>query len=122
MGNRLSKIATRTGDAGETGLGDGRRVPKDAARVQAMGDVDELNSALGVLLAEKLPAAIRAALLEIQHPGPFHAESGAGATARCPACHPQRKAAAVEGVHPARRLASRGARTSGAHSLPSRRA
>jgi cob(I)alamin adenosyltransferase len=67
MGNRLSKIATRTGDAGETGLGDGRRVPKDAARVQAMGDVDELNSALGVLLAEKLPAVIRAALLEIQH-------------------------------------------------------
>jgi cob(I)alamin adenosyltransferase len=67
MGNRLSKIATRTGDAGETGLGDGSRVPKDAARIQALGDIDELNSALGVLLAEKLPAPIRAALLQIQH-------------------------------------------------------
>lgn len=68
MGNRLSKIATRTGDTGDTGLGDGRRVPKDAARVQAMGDVDELNSALGLLLAEKrLPAGVRAALLEVQH-------------------------------------------------------
>jgi cob(I)alamin adenosyltransferase len=67
MGNRLSKIATRTGDAGDTGLGDGRRVPKDAARVHALGEVDELNSTLGLLLAEKLPAALRAALLEIQH-------------------------------------------------------
>ena len=67
MGNRLSKIATRTGDAGDTGLGDGSRVPKDAARVQAMGDIDELNSSLGVLLAEKLPAPLRAALLQVQH-------------------------------------------------------
>jgi cob(I)alamin adenosyltransferase len=66
MANRLSKIATRTGDAGETGLGDGSRVPKDAARVEAMGDIDELNSALGVLLAEKLPAPLRAALLQVQ--------------------------------------------------------
>ena len=67
MGHRLSKIATRTGDGGETGLGDGRRVPKDAARIQALGDIDELNSTLGVLLAEKLPAGVRKALLEIQH-------------------------------------------------------
>jgi cob(I)alamin adenosyltransferase len=67
MGNRLSKIATRTGDAGETGLGDGSRVPKDSARIQALGDIDELNSALGVLLAEKLPADVRAAFLQIQH-------------------------------------------------------
>jgi len=67
MGNRLSKITTRTGDRGETGLGDGTRVPKDAARVQAMGDIDELNSALGVLLAEKMPKAIRDALLRVQH-------------------------------------------------------
>lgn len=67
MGNRLSKITTRTGDRGETGLGDGTRVPKDAARVQAMGDIDELNSALGVLLAEKMPKAIRDALLQVQH-------------------------------------------------------
>ncbi|MBS7663794.1 cob(I)yrinic acid a,c-diamide adenosyltransferase [Pseudomonas lalucatii] len=52
MGNRLSKIYTRTGDAGETGLGDGRRVPKDHPRVEAMGELDGLNSQLGLLLAE----------------------------------------------------------------------
>ena len=67
MGNRLSKIATRTGDRGETGLGDGRRVAKDSTRVQALGDIDELNSSIGVLLAEKMPAGLRATLLEIQH-------------------------------------------------------
>ena len=67
MGNRLSKIATRTGDKGETGLGDGRRVAKDSARIQALGDIDELNSSIGALLAEKMPAALRRALLQIQH-------------------------------------------------------
>ncbi|MGI4858765.1 MAG: cob(I)yrinic acid a,c-diamide adenosyltransferase [Janthinobacterium lividum] len=67
MGNRLSRITTRTGDDGTTGLGDGRRVPKDAARVIALGDVDELNSQLGVLLAEALPDALRATLAQIQH-------------------------------------------------------
>ena len=67
MGNRLSKIATRTGDKGETGLGDGSRVPKDAARIRALGDIDELNSCIGVLLAEKMPAAVRKALLQVQH-------------------------------------------------------
>jgi cob(I)alamin adenosyltransferase len=67
MGNRLSKIATRTGDRGETGLGDGTRVSKDSARIQALGDIDELNSSIGVLLAEKMPAQLRAALLHIQH-------------------------------------------------------
>jgi len=67
MGNRLSKIATRTGDGGETGLGDGSRVAKDSARIQALGDIDELNSCIGVLLAEKMPAALRESLLEIQH-------------------------------------------------------
>jgi len=67
MGHRLSKIATRTGDRGETGLGDGSRVAKDSARIRALGDIDELNSALGVLLAEKLPARVRGALVEIQH-------------------------------------------------------
>lgn len=67
MGNRLSKIATRTGDAGTTGLGDGSRVPKDALRVHAMGDVDELNSNIGLLLCEELPAPLREALLRIQH-------------------------------------------------------
>ena len=66
MGHRLSKIATRTGDAGETGLGDGRRVAKDSARVAALGDIDELNSAIGVVLAEALPQAAREALQAIQ--------------------------------------------------------
>jgi cob(I)alamin adenosyltransferase len=67
MGNRLSKIATRTGDDGTTGLGDGRRVRKSDARIAAIGDVDELNSQLGVLLAEPLPDDVRAALETIQH-------------------------------------------------------
>jgi cob(I)alamin adenosyltransferase len=67
MGNRLSKIVTRTGDAGETGLTGGARVPKTHARVQAMGDVDELNSQLGVLLAQKLPEGLRATLTRVQH-------------------------------------------------------
>lgn len=67
MGNRLSKIYTRTGDDGTTGLGDGTRVSKDDARVEAYGTLDELNSVLGVLLAEKLPADVTAALQPIQH-------------------------------------------------------
>jgi cob(I)alamin adenosyltransferase len=67
MGHRLSRIATRTGDDGTTGLGDGRRVGKDDARIAAIGDVDELNSQLGVLLAEPLPDDVRAALVSIQH-------------------------------------------------------
>ena len=67
MSNRLTQIATRTGDDGSTGLGDGQRVPKDHLRVQAMGDVDELNSQLGVLLAEPLPADVRDLLVVIQH-------------------------------------------------------
>jgi cob(I)alamin adenosyltransferase len=67
MGNRLSKIVTRTGDAGTTGLGDGSRVTKDCLRIDAIGEVDELNSTLGVLLAEELPQDIRDALLGIQH-------------------------------------------------------
>ncbi len=67
MANRLTQIATRTGDDGTTGLGDGTRVPKDHLRVQAMGDVDELNSGLGVLLAEPLPEGVRELLVVIQH-------------------------------------------------------
>jgi cob(I)alamin adenosyltransferase len=67
MGHRLSKIATRTGDDGTTGLGDGRRVLKDDARIAAIGDVDELNSSLGVLLCEPLPTDIRDALTSIQN-------------------------------------------------------
>ena len=64
---RLSKITTRTGDAGETGLGDGARVPKDSARIHALGDIDELNCALGLVLAEALPEAVSRVLLEAQH-------------------------------------------------------
>ena len=67
MGHSLSKITTRTGDNGDTGLGDGTRTGKHSARVAALGDVDETNSALGVLLAEALPESVRAALLAIQH-------------------------------------------------------
>ena len=68
MGNRLSRIYTRTGDDGTTGLGDGTRVAKDSPRVEAFGTVDELNSAIGVLLAiPDLPPAVSAALTEVQH-------------------------------------------------------
>jgi cob(I)alamin adenosyltransferase len=67
MGNRLTQIATRTGDNGTTGLGDNQRVSKNSLRVHAMGDVDELNSNLGVLLCEPMPDDVRALLVEIQH-------------------------------------------------------
>ncbi len=67
VGNRLSKIYTRTGDDGSTGLGDGTRVGKDSARVDAYGTVDELNSALGVVLACEIPDAVRASLTRVQH-------------------------------------------------------
>jgi cob(I)alamin adenosyltransferase len=67
MGQRLTQIATRTGDDGSTGLGDGSRTRKDSLRVAAMGDVDELNSTIGVLLTEPLPDDVRAELLDIQH-------------------------------------------------------
>lgn len=67
MGNRLSKIATRTGDNGSTGLGDGSRTDKDSLRIQAIGDIDELNSQLGLLSCDKLDPALREILLSIQH-------------------------------------------------------
>lgn len=67
MGNRLSKIATRTGDDGSTGLGDGSRTGKDSERIAALGDVDELNSFIGVLLCEDMPADLREELVSIQH-------------------------------------------------------
>ena len=67
MGQRLTQIATRTGDDGTTGLGDGTRVAKNDLRVAAMGDVDELNSNLGLLLVEPLPDDIRELLVVIQH-------------------------------------------------------
>ena len=67
MGKRLTQIATRTGDDGSTGLGDNTRVSKDSARPHAMGDVDELNSHLGLLLCEPLPADVRELLFDVQH-------------------------------------------------------
>lgn len=67
MGNRLSKIMTRTGDDGTTGLGDGSRTAKDSLRIVALGDVDELNASIGVLLTEALPDNLSATLIEIQH-------------------------------------------------------
>ncbi len=68
MGNRLSKIYTRTGDDGTTGLGDGSRIPKDSARVEAFGTVDEANSAIGVVLAhDSISPAVRHCLTEVQH-------------------------------------------------------
>lgn len=67
MGNRLSKIYTRTGDTGTTGLGDGSRTTKDSARVAAMGDVDELNSLIGVILCEDMPVEVRELFTGIQH-------------------------------------------------------
>ncbi len=66
MGNRLSKIYTRTGDNGETGLGDGTRIPKDHPRIEAIGDIDELNCHLGVLLSTALPGSLQRNLTEIQ--------------------------------------------------------
>ena len=67
MGNRLSKISTRTGDKGTTGLGDGSRVDKDTLRVEAYGTVDELNSSVGLVLATDLPDVIRDCLTRTQH-------------------------------------------------------
>ncbi len=67
MGNRLTKIYTRTGDAGTTGLGDGTRVDKDSLRVEAYGTTDELNSVIGMVLAVEIPQAVRDVLTEIQH-------------------------------------------------------
>ena len=67
MANRLSQIATRTGDAGTTGLGNNQRVSKNSLRIHAMGDVDELNSHIGLLLCDPLPADVRELLVDVQH-------------------------------------------------------
>ena len=67
MANRLTQIATRTGDNGSTGLGDNTRVSKNHLRVHAMGDVDELNSSIGLLLCEDMPTGVRELLVEVQH-------------------------------------------------------
>ncbi|MBK7720544.1 MAG: cob(I)yrinic acid a,c-diamide adenosyltransferase [Simplicispira sp.] len=67
MGKRLTQIATRTGDDGSTGLGDNTRVPKFHPRIAALGDVDELNSHIGLLLCEPMPAEVRELLVDVQH-------------------------------------------------------
>jgi cob(I)alamin adenosyltransferase len=67
VGHRLTKIYTRTGDAGQTSLTGGARVDKDSARIEAIGDVDELNSVIGVVLAHELPLDVRVCLTEVQH-------------------------------------------------------
>jgi len=67
MAHRISRVYTRTGDSGTTGLADGARVPKDSPLIEAIGAVDELNAAIGVLTAEALPDAVRACLLDVQH-------------------------------------------------------
>ena len=67
MAHRLSKIYTRTGDAGTTGLSDGTRVDKDAPRIEALGTVDEINSVIGLLLCDDLPAGVRSCLQNVQH-------------------------------------------------------
>lgn len=67
MGNRLSKIYTKTGDDGTTGLGDGSRVAKDSARVAAYGTVDEANSCIGLVLATEIPDGVRSLLVSVQH-------------------------------------------------------
>lgn len=67
MGHRLTKIYTRTGDNGSTSLGDGTRVSKDNLRIAVIGEIDELNSCIGVLLAENLPTEVKACLTDIQH-------------------------------------------------------
>ncbi len=118
MGNRLSKIYTKTGDDGTTGLGDGSRVAKDSARVGAYGTVDEANSCIGLVLAGEIPDDVRSLLVSVQHQLfdlggelciPGHAaifdadidrlEAAAGRL--------QRAVAGVEGLHPARRRRSR---------------
>ena len=67
MGNRLTKIYTRTGDKGSTGLGDGSRTDKDDPRIEAIGAIDELNSALGLLLSHELPENMQERLSRVQH-------------------------------------------------------
>jgi cob(I)alamin adenosyltransferase len=67
MGHRLTKITTRTGDAGQTGLTGGERVDKDSARIEAIGDVDELNSAIGLVLAHDVPPEVHECLIQVQH-------------------------------------------------------
>ena len=133
MGNRLTQIATRTGDDGTTGLGDNTRVSKNSLRVHAMGDVDELNSRIGVLLCEDMPQAVRLLLVEIQHqlfnlggelsiPGYELLKPEAVLALDEALASPQRRTAAPAGVHPAGRHAGRGAGPRVPHGCAARRA
>jgi cob(I)alamin adenosyltransferase len=132
MGHRLSKIYTRTGDAGTTGLGDGSRTAKNSARVAAMGDVDELNSLLGVILCEDLPADVRELLVGIQHDlFDLGGELCIPGSALLKATQPARLEAAIDRYNAdlgplkefilARREPIRGPHAPGAHRLPPRR-
>ena len=132
MGHRLSKIVTRTGDAGTTGLGDGSRVAKDSPRIAAIGGVDELNSTIGVLLAEALPDADRwSASTAVQHDlFDLGGELSIPGYTSITDAHVERLEAEVErfnadlraaqGIHPARRHARRRARARRAHRVPAR--
>ena len=133
MAHRLTQIATRTGDDGTTGLGDGTRVAKSDLRIAALGDVDELNSTLGVLLAEPLPDDVRELLVVIQHelfnlggelsiPGYALLKVEAVARARRSARPLQRDPAAPQGIHPAGGNAQRRARPRRPHGGAARRA
>ena len=132
MGNRLSKIYTRTGDDGTTGLGDGSRVAKDDPRVEAYGSVDECNSAIGVILAVPgIPADVRDLLTAVQHelfdlggelciPGHRAIEASQVARARAGARRLQRAPAAAQGIHPAGRRSGGGRLPPCARDLPPR--
>ena len=133
MANRLTQIATRTGDDGTTGLGDGSRVAKSHLRIAALGDVDELNSTLGVLLAEPLPDDVRELLVVIQHelfnlggelsiPGYALLKVEAVARLDEALAHYNAALAAAEGIHPAGGHAQRGDRARRPHGRAPRRA
>ena len=100
MGHRLSRIVTRTGDEGTTGLGDGTRVPKDGPRIAALGELDELNSAIGCVLAEPLPGAVSEALAAAQnHLFDLGGEVCIPGRAAMTAAHVARVEAAIESLN-----------------------
>ena len=121
MGNRLSKIATRTGDKGTTGLGDGSRTDKDSLRVHAMGDVDELNSQIGMLLCEELPDTLHEELMSIQH-DLFDMGGELCIPGYTLITEVQCRSVAVEGLHFARRFARGGGGACMPHGVPACRA
>ncbi|MGE0386922.1 MAG: cob(I)yrinic acid a,c-diamide adenosyltransferase [Gammaproteobacteria bacterium] len=100
MGHRLSKIYTRTGDGGETGLGDGSRTRKSGARIEAIGDVDELNSVVGLLRSHRLPESVAATLAEVQHDlFDLGGELAIPGTAMVPAAYAQRLEQAIDALN-----------------------